>query len=390
YAHLMDADAIEQFRHEARLVARLEHPHILPLKYADYQDGKFFIVSALGEETLDDRLQRRLVPRTALEYTDQMLSAVSYAHSLKVIHCDIKPDNFLLFPGDHIKLADFGIARVAAHTLQGSGAGTIGYVAPEQAMGSPSLRSDVFSLGVTLFRMFSGVLPTYPYEWPFEGAERLRERVSSDFVLLLRRAMSVDPRKRFRDAVQMKSAYDAMRPRVLTAARSQVVRQRNSRTRDWREVQRREFLRQFGAALEARYACHRCQGPVSEAMIGCPWCGTERTRHRGGTRFPQQCPRCERGLKLDWNYCAWCYGSGFEASDRRYSDVRYTAKCPNVRCGRRELMPFMRYCPWCQTKVKRKWPLPGSKEKCRSCGWGVAGEFWSYCPWCTKALIASR
>src|SRR5690606_29166059 len=193
YAHLMGPDAIEQFRNEARLVARLEHPNILPLKYADYHEGKFFIVTALGDETLDDRLQRRLSPRMALHYADQMLSAVSYAHSLRVIHCDIKPDNFLLFPDDHIKLADFGIARVAAHTLKGSGAGTIGYVAPEQAMGSPSLRSDVISLGVTLYRMFSGVLPTYPYEWPFEGADRLRERVSADFIMLLRRAMSVDP-----------------------------------------------------------------------------------------------------------------------------------------------------------------------------------------------------
>jgi hypothetical protein len=238
--------------------------------------------------------------------------------------------------------------------------------------------------------MFAGVLPTYPYEWPFEGAERLRERVSGDFIMLLRRAMSVDPRKRFRDAVQMQSAYDAMRPRVLTGTKSKVVRRRSSKTRDWREVQRREFMRRFGAALEARHACHRCSGPVSEAMVGCPWCGTERARHRGGTRFPQQCPRCDRGLKLDWHYCAWCYGPGFEASDRRYSDARYTAKCPNVRCSRRELMPFMRYCPWCQTKVKRKWPLPDTKEKCRSCGWGVAGEFWSYCPWCTKGLKASR
>src|SRR5690606_2396508 len=234
YAHLMDADAIEQFRHEARLVARLEHPHILPLKYADYQDGKFFIVSALGAETLDDRLQRRLVPRTALEYTDQMLSAVSYAHSLKVIHCDIKPDNFLLFPGDHIKLADFGIARVAAHTLQGSGAGTIGYVAPEQAMGSPSLKSDVFSLGITLYRMFSGVLPTYPYEWPLEGLDRLRTRVSSDFIAMLRRAMHIDPRKRYRDAVQFEAAYEALRPRALLVNNSKTKRRPPTKPQDWR------------------------------------------------------------------------------------------------------------------------------------------------------------
>jgi len=91
-------------------------------------------------------------------------------------------------------------------------------------------------------------------------------------------------------------------------------------------------------------------------------------------------------VKLDWDYCAWCYGPGFEKeTNRRYSDRRYTARCANKRCGG-PLMPFTRYCPWCRAKVKRKWALPGSDRCCSSCGWGIAAEFWNYCAWCRQPV----
>lgn len=392
YAHLLSNETLEEFRQEVRLVARLDHPNILPLKYADYIDGKFVIVTALGKMSLDDRLQRRLSPSLALEYTDQMLSAVSYAHSQRVVHCDIKPDNFLLFEGDRVRLTDFGIARVAQHTLQGSGAGTLGYVSPEQAMGHVSMRSDVFSLGITFYRMLTGRLPSYPYEWPPTGFDRLRSKVHPDFIALLKRSMEFDARKRFRDAVQMEAAYDAVRTRALKVnGKTTGGATKTQRGRDWRAVQRKQFQRLFGAELETHYECEKCQGPVSESMMGCPWCGKKRPRHTDETRLPQCCPRCHRGLKLDWIYCPWCYGAGFEPeSERQYSDKRYTAKCSNAKCPRKVLMPFMRYCPWCQTKVRRRWQLHGSKQACQRCGWGVAGDYWSYCPWCTKALKTVR
>ena len=77
---------------------------------------------------------------------------------------------------------------------------------------------------------------------------------------------------------------------------------------------------------------------------------------------------------------------GFVAETRRhYTDKRYTARCPNDRC-RGELMPFMRYCPWCRAKTKRPWKLPGSASRCPHCRWGVDKNYWHYCPWCTKAL----
>lgn len=392
YAHLLNSETLEEFRQEVRLVARLDHPNILPLKYADYIDGKFVIITALGEESLDDRLQRRLSPKLALDYADQMLAAVSYAHSERIIHCDIKPDNFVIFAGDRIRLTDFGIARVALHTLQGSGAGTLGYVAPEQAMGHVSPRADVFSLGITFYRMLTGKLPKFPYEWPPIGYDRLRTKVHPDMISLLRRAMEPDARKRFRDAVQMEAAYDAIRTRALkVGGKTTSAGSTTKRAKDWRAVQRKQFLKLFGAELETNYECHHCAGPVSEAMHACPWCGKKRPRHNDTTKFPQCCPRCHRGMKLDWVYCPWCYGPGFEPeSERQYPDKRYTAKCGNLKCPRKVLMPFMRYCPWCQTKVRRRWQLSGSKHSCQRCGWGVAGDYWSYCPWCTKALKTVR
>src|SRR5690606_36215174 len=105
--------------------------------------------------------------------------------------------------------------------------------------------------------------------------------------------------------------------------------------------------------------CGRCKHPFGETMQACPWCGFRPKTYRGATGFPARCGRCGRGRKLDWKYCAWCYGPGFEkVSDRDYSDVRYTARCGNPRCARKEVMPFMRYCPWCRTKLKRKWKVP--------------------------------
>ena len=92
-------------------------------------------------------------------------------------------------------------------------------------------------------------------------------------------------------------------------------------------------------------------------------------------------------MKLDWTYCPWCYGGGFEVSDtREYPDVRYVARCAGADCTRKQLMPFMRYCPWCKRKVRKPWKIQGSADTCPSCAWGVVNEYWNYCPWCTTKL----
>ncbi len=105
HPHLVASDVLDGFREEARLAARLEHANILPLKYADYIGGHFTFVYRLGERTLEDRLRQRMSPHTALNYWEQTVSAVAYAHEHRVIHCDIKPDNLIwVVVGDREKI----------------------------------------------------------------------------------------------------------------------------------------------------------------------------------------------------------------------------------------------------------------------------------------------
>lgn len=387
YSHLVTDETLELFRHEVRLAAKLEHPHIQPLKYADYIDGHFVTVTALGQGTLETRLGKRLSARTALDFSGQIIEAVSFAHENRIIHCDVKPDNLLIFPGNQLRLTDFGIALVAHKTVKGSGAGTVGYVAPEQAMGKPCFRSDVFSIGLIMHRMFSGKLPEWPYEWPFPGHERLRSALHPDLISLIRKSTEVDMRRRYRDATQMLAAFKRIK-QPLRNRRSTAKTSPSPRLSSWKAVRFREFQKQFGKTLETRHECEKCGGPVAETMICCPWCGKSRKKHPdASTRFTVACPRCHRGMKADWKYCPWCYGAGFEPnSNRKLSDRRYESRCGNVACDRKQLMPFMRYCPWCNVRVKRKWKLEDSNAVCRACGWGVAKEFWSFCPWCGKKM----
>ncbi|MFH1919692.1 MAG: serine/threonine-protein kinase [Planctomycetota bacterium] len=388
HARLLDPEVLEDFRREVRLMAKLDHASILPLKDASFIEGHFVLAVPLGERTLGDRMQRRMSVGMMLDYADQMLEAVAYAHHRRVIHCDVKPENFILFGDNRLCLADFGISKVARRTVQGSGSGTVGYVAPEQAMGKPSFRSDVFSLGLVFYRMFSGRLPEWPYQWPPPGFDRVRKRLHPDLIEVVRRAVEADPRKRFRDAGQMQVAFRKVKRRAIKPRGEKGRRTTGGKVRsDWQTARRKQFQREHGKLLETRFACHRCAGPVAEAMQACPWCGAARKVHREETPFPAQCPRCRRGIKLDWGYCPWCYGAGFElTTTQQYTDVRYQARCANSQCRRKLLMPFMRYCPWCHHKVRRPWKLAGTKETCHSCGWGVLAGYWKHCPWCGKGL----
>lgn len=215
HAEIITDEVLDDFRQEVRLAVRLEHPHILSLKNASFIDGQFVIAFPLGEKTLAERLQHRMSITTALDYSEQMIEATACAHHQRIIHCDIKPENLILFPGNRLKLTDFGIAKVAQKTVRGSGTGTVGYMAPEQAMGKPSLRSDVFSLGLIMYRMFSGIWPEYPFEWPPANYSRLRGRLHPEMIALIRKAIDPVPRKRFRDAEQMLKAFRPAKARAL-------------------------------------------------------------------------------------------------------------------------------------------------------------------------------
>ena len=216
YPHLVDDAMMDSFRQEVRTVAKLDHPHILGVKDASVIDGHFVIVTLMGDEPLDARLTRRLAARTALEWSVQLMEALAYAHHMKVVHCDIKPENILVFTDSHVRLTDFGIAKIGNRTIMANGTGTVGYMAPEQAMGRPSARSDVFSLGLLMYRMLSGSWPEWPFDWPPPAAAKMRKRgIHPDLLRFLRRSIEVRSPDRFRDAGVMLKEYRKIESRVL-------------------------------------------------------------------------------------------------------------------------------------------------------------------------------
>jgi tRNA A-37 threonylcarbamoyl transferase component Bud32/tetratricopeptide (TPR) repeat protein len=166
---LSSAVGPDRFQQEIRTIARLTHPHILPLHDSGEAGGLlFYVMPYVQGETLRDRLNReaQLPLDEALEITSEVADALSYAHSQGVVHRDIKPENILLEEG-HAVVADFGVARaisaVGADRLTDTGlaVGTPAYMSPEQASGSELIdgRSDVFSLACVLYEMLAGEPP---------------------------------------------------------------------------------------------------------------------------------------------------------------------------------------------------------------------------------------
>ena len=209
---------LDCFQREARLVARLDHPNILPIKDASFIEGRFVITSRLGEKTLGDRLRNRISFESALLMIEQMIQAVAYAHQNKIIHCDIKPENMIIAPDGRLQLMDFGIAKVAQRTIIrtmiASGSGTVGYMAPEQAMGRPSAKSDVFAMGLMIYKILTNHLPEYPFDWPPPGYATLKRKAHPDFIAFIRRCLEVPTAKRYRDGNEMLQAFKKLKPRI--------------------------------------------------------------------------------------------------------------------------------------------------------------------------------
>jgi eukaryotic-like serine/threonine-protein kinase len=151
-----------------------------------------------------------------------MIDAVGYAHRNKIIHCDIKPENMILLPDGRLQLMDFGIAKVAQRTIVktmiASGSGTVGYMAPEQAMGRPSARSDVFALGLIMYRMLTGHLPEWPFDWPHLGYATLRRKAHPDLIAVIRKSLEMRPAHRHRDGNELLRAFRAVKARSVKFA----------------------------------------------------------------------------------------------------------------------------------------------------------------------------
>ncbi len=235
---------VERFTREARMIAQLQHPHILPVIDFGQTDKYVYLVMVL----LEGGTLRHLLRKHGALPLDQcafmfaeIASALDRAHGRGIIHRDLKPENILMDEDQHVYLTDFGIARIleSARRLTNTGTliGTPHYMSPEQAQGRPAdERSDVYALGVMLYEMVLGRLPfkaDTPYGLIFkhisEAPPRPREidpGLPAAVEAVLLKALDKDPDKRFQSALDMAAAFvDALpqEPAVTAQAEQQAA-----------------------------------------------------------------------------------------------------------------------------------------------------------------------
>ncbi len=171
---------IRSFELEAQTVARLEHPHIVPL-YDFWRDpeGAYIVMRFLRAGSLKKRLEQGRLSLDEIDrLLDQLSGALMAAHRNSVVHRDLKPDNVLLDEDGNAYLSDFGIAQIAGHSPTEDGiSGTLAYMAPEQLMSRPANPSmDIYSLGIILFELMTG---TYPFAG-LSAAELIQTHINNN------------------------------------------------------------------------------------------------------------------------------------------------------------------------------------------------------------------
>jgi serine/threonine-protein kinase len=270
---------LARFRRESEVTARLQHPHILPVISAGVRDGlAFYIMPFFRGESLRQMLEReeKLSVRDSVRFLCEITDALSFAHDQGVIHRDIKPENILIL-GGHAVLADFGIASALSAsgdkgeriTGTGMSLGTVGYMAPEQALGERTVdgRADVYSLGVVGYEMLSG---SPPFTGTTDQAilvghltrdpEPLASRRSDSppgLAAAIHKALQKDPASRFSSAKEFNDA--------ITDNRFTVVDQRSAPQIPAVESKRPQEVQK---SLAQRVARHRWKLAIPAVLLG--------------------------------------------------------------------------------------------------------------------------
>lgn len=235
---------VKRFKNEAQLIAQLEHAHILPVYDFGEEGGTLYIVMRyLPAGTLDDRISEAGIPldEAAAIFT-QLASALDYAHQQDVIHRDLKPGNVMIDRQGNIFLTDFGIAKSLESgeklTQTDSVVGTPTYMAPEQGLGeSVDARSDIYSLGVILFEMLTGVVP-FKADNPMAvmlkhindaapNPSSIKPTIHQAVSAVVLKALAKDPDSRFQTAGEMadalEKAVDVAKGRTVASASAGVL-----------------------------------------------------------------------------------------------------------------------------------------------------------------------
>ncbi|MFQ5943559.1 MAG: protein kinase, partial [Anaerolineales bacterium] len=221
--HADQPEFIERFQTEAYLVARLEHPHIVPLHdYWSDGDGAFLVMRWLNGGSLRDCLRNgppKLV--SVAEQLEQITDALAFAHENDVIHRDLKPENIMLDERGNAYLADFGIAKDLSdpgRTKSGMILGSFAYLSPEQARSEKiTPRTDIYALGVVLYELLTCKHP-FPNTTPIQAVEKhlnepipslklYRSDLPSSIDAVIQKATEKNPAKRFQDAQAMFDAF---------------------------------------------------------------------------------------------------------------------------------------------------------------------------------------
>jgi serine/threonine protein kinase len=230
--HMASAEFVIRFRREARMLAQLQHPHILPVfDYGEADDYPYIVMPFVHSGTMADILHtRRLSFLEVRRIMTQIGDALSYAHARGMIHRDIKPSNILIDERGNCLLTDFGLARMVQGSTQLTTSGTImgtpAYMSPEQGAGSNvDHRSDIYSLGIILYEVVTGRVPFTAetpvavvfkhIQDPLPSARKFNPDLPEGVELVLLKALAKSPDDRYQTVDDFVHAIQKVIPDTL-------------------------------------------------------------------------------------------------------------------------------------------------------------------------------